>query len=331
MKLSNKIIGSLVVVAALSGCGELKALKKTGEVPDKMDRTNESLDKTSKQMDRTNETLDQTRGAIHRQELIIPLTEMLKPENWTVMSPVPFKLMPFGKAFAEAAHADEIINLFYLYMKDIKEVGVDFDTDWMGDEVQRARVTAEGMFREKVAKLTIMQIIAGFAPEETVAQIIAHEIDGDTADQSQRFKDVAQTFMVMRARFINDVLIANSIMSGNLTNVGMLESAIEQVQKLELINLHPAVATFKQVLTGSIKYWDFTAGEAKTYEFDFSDSIPDGQSAPKAWWEKIKFQLSNVVIDSMSTSVGENGAVARKARAVKTVNERIEFWNSHQD
>lgn len=325
-KSKRSLLFSLVIAVALAGCSQLK---KTGEVPGKMDQTNEKLDETKKGMDRTNETLDKTRQAIHDQQLLLPLQEMLKPENWKDLAPVPFKLMPYGKKFAEAVQADELMELFYLWTKEISEVGPDSEMDWQGNSIPRTEADAKELFHEKIAKLTILQVIAGFTPEETVQKILAHEVAGDEEVNSQRYQSTAFAFMAMRARFINDVLVRNSIMAGSLTNLGMVEYAANYIGQLDQIAIDPAASNFKFKISGVIKYKS-DAGEAAEYPFEFADELPSGQDAPKAWWDKIKLQLDNLASPITPSSDPDVQATqARRKKVEKVINDRISFW-AHQ-
>ena len=209
------LIASLVLI---SGCRMNDALDSTIQMNAKMDATNKGMDRTNSGMSRTNES-------IHKQTLMVSLNEILKEENTLYLFP-PIGMMPAGEAFGKEATPLEMIQVVYLWLKDINSsqadgVGPDADGTWPSKEV---------LDRKKTAKLTALEVIAGLAPQETVDQLIEQQVN-----QGGRFESTTYEFLMLRSAFIEGILIQESLFSKPMINPGMFEEGLKYIGQMESI------------------------------------------------------------------------------------------------
>ncbi|UOF00165.1 hypothetical protein [Bdellovibrio reynosensis] len=229
MKTVLKVLFSLIICCSLLACGLHEALEGTKQVPGKMDQTNGNMKKMLEEMKTTNK-------GVHDQSLLLPLENLIKEENHDTLAPVPFKLMPFGKKFAESATAEELIELTYLWLKEVDEALPAKDIDEAtGDEVPYTKKQVHKINTQKIAKLTALQVIAGFAPQETVQEIINNYIVANNREGGRRFEETGYAFLMLRTVFIRDVLLKESIMATSIDNIGKLEEAMKYIKKLDAI------------------------------------------------------------------------------------------------
>ncbi|WII72074.1 hypothetical protein QJS83_16555 [Bdellovibrio sp. 22V] len=228
MKSMMKFTIAGVLMLSLSGCDVKEAIDGTKQVPGKMDQMNANMKKMMDEMQTTNK-------GVHDQSLLIPMENLLKEENHDTLAPVPFKLMPFGKKFAEAATSEELIELTYLWLKEVDEAMPAKDVDDDGNEVAYTKKQIQKINTYKLAKLTALQVIAGFTPQDTVQEIIQHYVVSNYKDGGRRFEDTAYAFLMLRTMFIRDVLLKESILSTSIDNVGKLEEAMKYIKKIDAI------------------------------------------------------------------------------------------------
>ncbi|WP_374029539.1 hypothetical protein [Bdellovibrio bacteriovorus] len=228
MKSMMKFTMAGVLMLSLSGCDVKEAIDGTKQVPGKMDQMNANMKKMMDEMQTTNK-------GVHDQSLLIPMENLLKEENHDTLAPVPFKLMPFGKKFAEAATSEELIELTYLWLKEVDEAMPAKDVDDDGNEVAYTKKQIQKINTYKLAKLTALQVIAGFTPQDTVQEIIQHYVVSNYKDGGRRFEDTAYAFLMLRTMFIRDVLLKESILSTSIDNVGKLEEAMKYIKKIDAI------------------------------------------------------------------------------------------------
>lgn len=220
---------SLSLCLALAGCEAFDAIKATKEIPEKMDQTNERMSNMLEEMKKTT-------SGVHDQSLLIPMENILKEENHDSLSPIPFKLMPYGKKFAEAATAQELVDLTYLWLKEVDESLPAKDIDEStGAELPYTRKQVANINNEKIARLVALQVIAGFTPQATVEEIVRTHIVGAVEQGSRRFEETSLAFLMLRTMFIRDVLLQESLLSAPLDNVGKVEEAIKYARQIEFI------------------------------------------------------------------------------------------------
>jgi hypothetical protein len=163
------------------------------------------------------------------------MENILKEENHDSLSPVPFKLMPYGKKLAEAATATELIDLTYLWLKEVDESLPAKDIDASGNEIPYTPKQVARINKGKLARIIALQVIAGFAPQATVNEIVQTNVVGSGRDGSRRFEQTALSFLMLRTMFIRDVLLQESLLSGPLDNIGKVEEAIKYAKQINSI------------------------------------------------------------------------------------------------
>ncbi len=214
---------------SLTACDAIDAMNATKEVPEKMDQTNSRMSNMLEEMKKTT-------AGVHDQSLLIPMENILKEENHDSLSPVPFKLMPYGKKFAEAATAQELTDLTYLWLKEVDESLPAKDIDEStGAELPYTRRQVAKINNEKVARLVALQVIAGFTPQSTVEEIVRMNVVGQSDEGSRRFEDTALAFLMLRTMFIRDVLLQESLLASPLDNVGKVEEATKYARQIDFI------------------------------------------------------------------------------------------------
>lgn len=229
MKKYLYVFVACAISGLLTGCDVEDAIKGTKEVPAKIDATNNNMNRMLDEMKKTT-------AGVHDQSLLIPMENLIKEENHDALAPVPFKLMPYGKKFAEAATAAELIDLTYLWLKEVDESmpakSIDEAT---GAELPYTKRDIAHINNEKIARLTALQVIAGFTPQNTVNEIVAANIVGVADQGSRRFEQTAYAFLMLRVMFIRDVLLQESLLSLPLDNVGKVEESIKYASQIDSI------------------------------------------------------------------------------------------------
>ncbi|HEX7675193.1 MAG TPA: hypothetical protein VF412_13545 [Bdellovibrio sp.] len=223
-----KALTAASLCLALAACDAQDAIRSTKEIPEKMDQTNQNMANMLGEMKKT------TTG-VHDQSLLIPLENLLKEENHDSLSPVPFKLMPYGKKFAEAASASDLMDLTYLWLKEVDESLPAKDVDDSGNEIPYTKKEIAHINNEKIAHIVALQVIAGFTPQETVDEIVQANIVGAGPDANRRFEQTALSFLMLRTMFIRDVLLNESLLASPLDNVGKVEESMKYAKQVDYI------------------------------------------------------------------------------------------------
>jgi|GEM_PF-5301852 len=207
----------------LGGCRMNDALDSTISMNSKMDQTNQGMSQMNQKMDDTNAGMAQTNSgmaktnlSIHKQTLLIALSELQKEENTVSLMP-PTGMMPAGETFSNEATPTEMIQVFYLWLKEIDSAQADDPNT--------------NLDRKKTIKLTGLEVIAGLAPQEKIDQLISEQVAS-----SGRFESTVYQFLMLRSAFIDDVLIQESLLSNTMSNPGMFEEALKYMKELEIIS-----------------------------------------------------------------------------------------------
>jgi hypothetical protein len=227
----------VLCIAALgllfSGCGMI-------DMPSKMDKTNENMEKMINNMDHTNDGIDQ-------QKQLIPFENMLKPENTANLFPIPTRMLPFGKKLAEAIPAQDFVELAYLWLKEVDEVLPAHKLDAAGNEVPYTQDEILQINHDKTAVLMGLQIVAGFLPQQRVQEMIESQIYG-----SGRYEDTVYMILMLRLQFTRDILLDGSLLSKPLANVGKVAQAVEYNKNIDFIAKLPFAAKIGLKTTGFI-------------------------------------------------------------------------------
>lgn len=214
---------------ALVGCQAIDAVDATTQMPGKMGAM-------LAKMDETNAGINKTNDAVHDQAVVLPFEALLDPKYSTKLMPVPTGMMPFGKKLAERAYPDEIIEITYLWLKEIDEVYPEKAVNDKGDELPYTKEQVAQINHEKLARFMALQVIAGFTRQETVEQIVRDQIWSNG-----RHKKTAYKFLMLRAQFVRDILLDASLLASPLSEVGEIDQAITYASQLDYIAKLPFV------------------------------------------------------------------------------------------
>ncbi len=194
--------------------------QSTTDMTTKMDETNHKIDET-------NQKMASLKAAIHKQTLAAALTELLKPENTKYLFP-PTSLMAAGQVFVDEATPREITELIYVYLKEIDEVLPD-DSLKGADGKYPPTLIAE-VDHAKLAKFTILEVIAGLMPQDKVEEAVKTQIL-----QGGRYDLTAKSLLMLRTLFLKSFLIEEDLFSGKIDNFGKMDEALERVSNLDWI------------------------------------------------------------------------------------------------
>jgi len=235
-----------VLMTGLLSCKATKTL----DMPAKMDNMNKEMQKTT--------------SAIHDQTLLLALQEMEKDENFRDKNiqyfARPLDLLPGAEVFADEVTAEEMAKLSYLYLKiayetvpneDLKmpptltKTGLELNP---GDMVQSSTPSnsinlslnnypldyARRFDFEKYKKISVVQTIAGFLPQKIVEQMIKEQIEGDGGI----YEEGVRGMLYLRAKFVEEILLKDRILSKGIRNMTMLTEALKNVEEIEFIYNH---------------------------------------------------------------------------------------------
>ena len=211
---------SLIIIllfGILQSCSApMEALDATRHMPNQMDKMLTGMDQTNNKIETTNQ-------AVHQQILMLAKEEMLNEHNSQYLLP-PIGMMPGGKAFAEEATPEELMQITYAWLKEIDQVQAGEGNTMTSDEVDR----------DKAVKLTALQIIAGFTPQSVVKQIV-----GTYIYSKGLYEHTAKAFLALRAYFIQAYRLENGPLTDEGTNLNMVAEAIERTKFIQYITSLP--------------------------------------------------------------------------------------------
>lgn len=216
----NLILCAPVLAFVLSAC----------EMPDIA-----GLNGMSKTTAAMSDKMSETNEAIRLQKMGIALDNLEKPQNQARISPIPSGLMAWAKIFAEAATPDELMEFTYLSLKAIEEVNPATGLDQDGVPPNYTDADKLRVRLEKTASLSGLMAITCFVQDGKVEAIIAQNYPRG------RYAETAMNFLALRAAFIRDTILAQSLniradSPKVLTNSGMMTEALKYLYKLERIS-----------------------------------------------------------------------------------------------
>lgn len=214
-----------------AGCGMI-------DMPNKMDKTNANMEKMIDNMNHTNDGIDQ-------QKQLIPFENMLKPENTANLSPIPTRMMPYGKKLAEAIPAQDFVELAYLWLKEVDEVFPAKKLDANGDEIPYTAEETAQINHDKTAVILALQIVSGFLPQERIQEMIDSQVYG-----SGRYENTVYTILMLRVQFNRDILLDASLLAKPLDNAGKVAQAVEYNKNIDFIAKLPFAAKIGLKTTG---------------------------------------------------------------------------------
>lgn len=214
-----------------AGCGMV-------DMPHKMDKTNENMEKMIDNMNHTNDGIDQ-------QKQLIPFENMLKPENTANLFPIPTRMMPYGKKLADAIPAQDFVELAYLWLKEVDEVFPTHKLDANGDEIPYTQDEIAQINHDKTAVVMALQIVAGFLPQQRIQEMIDAQVYN-----SGRYENTVYTILMLRVQFNRDILLDASLLAKPLDNAGKVAQAVEYNKNIDFIARLPFAAKIGLKTTG---------------------------------------------------------------------------------
>lgn len=292
------------LVLTLSACGMIR-------MPDKMDQSNSNMNDMKSKMDVTNVKMDSTNQSIHKQTLLLALNDMLKPENSTYLYPAPTGMMPGGETFAQEATAEELAKLGFLFLKEIDEVSPD-DSEKLADGTWPPVLVAK-IDHDKVVKFVGLQVIMGFAPQKTVEELVQTQIVA-----GGRYRKATLALLMLRASFINDLLLQQSLLDYKLTEPGMIVEASNRAESLDYL----ARLSFKdEIKVKTLGMLDPSQNIEMVLELNM-----------KNIWTRLdrsfRDELSPKYQEAMLRPNEADGTVVSLVTTKQTVAEKLRYWNS---
>jgi hypothetical protein len=285
---------ALTFAITLTGCGAINGtMNATEQMPAKMDDT-------IGQMKRTNETVEQ-------QPVEIALEKMLDPQNGVALNPIPFDIMPYAETFGKYATTDQIVKIVYLWMQKLN-MRVPDQASPTPDQVATFNQQQNQTFYA-------LESICGLLPDDKVEQIVHDEIVG-----AGRFKNAALQMLMLRVRFIRDVLIHASLLSEPIDNVGKLEYGVNYANSIDYIARLPFAAEV------SVDIYGFLPPLAEVKE-----TLTPQPTALGAWTDiksaiQIPTGLQSVTGDPNQDKQLAAQEKARQDNAMATINAKIKSW-----
>jgi hypothetical protein len=225
----NRVFKSVTLIVAfvgISGCGANKAIDATKEMPDKMDRMYDQMQKTN--------------DMIERQPVVIPFEAMLKEEYGRDLVPIPFDLIPFAREFAKYAGDEELAEVVYIWIKKLNEMTLNLPNP--------TPEQVEAFNHRKLHVYSALQAVCGFIPQSKLAGIIKQQIFG-----AGRYQESVLQMLMLRVQFLRDVMLEASLFGEGLTNVGKVERAVEYADQIEYVARLPFASEIAVNVTGFLQ------------------------------------------------------------------------------
>jgi hypothetical protein len=230
------MIGAMMF--SLSACGIAESMEG---IAGKMNGLNDRIDAMAKNTGNMEGSIGNVSKGIHSQALSIALNELLKPENTkyiTLGSANPIPMIPAAKGLAELATQEELVGLTYIFLAEINTC-----------QVESMTLTKEQKDKydlDKFIKLTALQLIASFAPQKTVDEMIEKQIiEGGSYIES------AYHFITLRSIFTKDVLVDQFISAtSTLQTLSQFENALTYLEALSNIANYPFASQLKIKIYG---------------------------------------------------------------------------------
>jgi len=239
---------------------------------------------------------------------------------------------------------------------ELNEAKLDLSSDLSGNTVPYVQGSPElaATIQEKIAKYEMLSIIAGFAPQDlsngpdtsvdangckvskstsTVNQIINKHILGDNSGTAGRFRNSALAFLALRASFLSGVVLTNWTLAQPLSNIGIVEDAINYTEKLDYVDKLPNADKIQFVAKPQF-HTVAKAGDATiiNQNLDLTTPVDPGQAL--AQWQAIQTGI-NQDLKVGQASIGEDPSQAaaslqaeqaRVNAAKAVVNQYITSW-----
>lgn len=282
------------------------------------------MNKMPKQTQEMSDKMDDTNEGIRLQKLFLAMEGLNKYENQQLILPLPTGLLAFGKKFAENATSSELVELTYNWISEIEEIIPINGLDKNSDMTELTEADLNKIRLQKTARLYSLMIIAGFAQEEKVDEIIKTEIRG-----YGRFQQYALNFLGLRAYFLREVMLKTSLKIDSssdktLSNSGMMNTALHFLTQLDKISKLPFADQVgfnineKYYNMISVKDYQDAEGRKKTadmWKLALEKALTGQQS----------YQTQTAVqVNSLGSSRDEE--IARQDKAIQSMKSHSNSW-----
>src|SRR6185312_15227007 len=212
----KNIIILLVATMALSACELKSAIQAVRDMPGQLATTN---------------------GAVHKQELAQDMDGMQKPENQELLSPLPTRLMPYAKDFAETANQDELLLYINSKIVEIEKVNPSNGVDANGNDIPLTPDQLSKLSTSKNGTLYSLFAISGYIPDQMISNIVQQQIVGNGL-----YQQLSLNILMMRVIFWRDLMLDSDLLAKPLTNAKMMNEAISYLSKIEYVLELPFVS-----------------------------------------------------------------------------------------
>lgn len=250
----------VLIVLLLSSCGQVQRIMDgTETLPGKLDSTNDQMKDMSKKLDGTNDqmkgmsnkldsTNDQMKGmskstaaveeGVRKQKQSEALKMLKDPATRANLVPIPLDMLAPARTLAESLTVDETLLFFKNYLiKITKEQAAD--TFPVQDE--------ETFQHNRISDFYMLELIAGFLPDETVAGLIKAE------SNQGPYQEIMFGILKLRADFNSDMMLVMGVLGLNpnemdehgdykvldpnskLNTLGKIQKAMEYNEKVDMI------------------------------------------------------------------------------------------------
>ncbi len=312
-----KNFGLLVLMTlALLGCDKLN----------KADSALDSVAQMNTKMGEMNDGLLNTKEAVRLQKMTLCLDAMRTDYALERLFPVPTEIMPYARTFSEAATAHELVELTYLWLKEIDEITPLKKVGEDGAEVDFTAAEQARTLSQKFGRFQALSAIAGFIPAQTLDQIVHEEILG-----SGRYRESALNLLMLRAVFLRQVLLEESILKkGKFASVGAAEVAVDYMSSVEKIARFPFVNEISLQttgLTGPAGYNGSISNADLKMDADTLGFLTSGWSKiADAIENGLPIEIRNNTADPAVNKATQERDLNRKAKALSTVRAAAQAW-----
>lgn len=332
----------LILMASLLLLVSCQKLKNLMDVPDKMDDLNKKMDKMTSGMETTNagmkemiqgmgttnanmremiRGMDATVVGINDQRVLLPFEQLMNEANYERLSPIPSQLMPWGQKLAQAIPVKDFAELVYLWLKEIREVNPIKAQDKEGNELDYTPAEISRINKVKLGRFYALQTVCGFLPDEKVTEIIDLHIK-----QYSRFEKVAYKILMMRAQFIRDILLQESLLSEPLSSVGVIKEAMMYVEKLDFIALLPFKSKISYKIDGFLAPMDTNIEE----KLDPKMMRTLLRKIDLSVNQDFKIEKEEVVVNSVEEqSKIQTQKTSDLAKAMEQLKSRLQYWEAN--
>jgi hypothetical protein len=225
---------SVFSIVSVVGCGAAnEAIDATKSMPGYM----QNMTNITKAM--KTDTLEKMR----LQQLGLCIDKMEDSKNTVYLSPAPFDMFVGAKCAADVITAEELIEFAFLGFTAIDKQSPDKSAK-VKDPVTGNLVWPPDLIASvdhgKLAKLAEIELIAAYAPENVINDIIEKQII-----ERGPYEPSAYPFLMARVIALQSYLIQESILNNPLVNVNQLELAVTRTEYLKHIADLPFTAKLK--------------------------------------------------------------------------------------